>query len=87
MEILMQRGCINDWLGIDDIREVDMTDEQRKIYFDKIVQNLPKIDPGFFNSFLQWVCEEYGFYDVSETTCPICGDYTEIYKLEIDENA
>ena len=85
MKILMQTGCINDWLGIDDIREVDMTDEQRKIYFDKIVQNLPKIDPGFFNSFLQWVCEEYGFY--SKTINPIWGYYTETYKLEIDENA
>ena len=83
MEILMQRGCVNDWLGIDEIREVDMTDEQRKMYFDKIVQNLPKIDPGFFNYFLQWICEQYGSYDVSEEPCPVCGDYTETYKLEI----
>lgn len=86
MKILLQRGCINDWLGIDDIREVDMTDEQRKMYFDKIIQNLSKVDPGFFNYFLQCVCEQYGLYDVSETTCPICGDYIETYKLEIDEN-
>lgn len=50
------------------------------------IQNLSKIDSGFFNYFLQCVCEQYGLYDVSETTCPICGDYIETYKLEIDEN-
>ena len=83
MQIEMISGCINDWLGIDNIREVDMTDEQRNDYFNKIIKELPKLDSSWFNQFLQWVCEQYGKYECSDKPCEICGDYTEIYKLNL----
>ena len=35
MKIELVSGCICDYLGIDGISEVDMTDEQRKYYNDK----------------------------------------------------
>ena len=52
MKIELVRGCICDYLGIDDIREVDMTDEQRKYYNDKISDFL-KQHPQDLNYLLQ----------------------------------
>lgn len=83
MKIEMVRGCINNYLGIDDIREIDMTEEQKERYFDEIIKILPKLHCSWFNRFLQWVCEEYGYYECSEKPCEQCGDYTETFKLEI----
>jgi hypothetical protein len=83
MKLNYTRGCINDWLGIDDIREVDMTDDQRKEYFKKISEKLPELDPGWFNYFLQWICEEFGEYNYDSKPCECCGDITEWYDLEI----
>ena len=79
----MVSGCVNDWLGIDDISEIAMTDEQRKEYFKQICNKLPEIDIYYFNQFLQWVLETYGEFEMSEHPCPECGDYTVTYTLEI----
>lgn len=79
----MIRGCINDWLGVDGIREVDMTDEQRMECFQNIIEKLPDLDDGWFNYFLQWICEEFGNYDSSDKPCECCGDITEQWNLEI----
>lgn len=84
MQILMQRGCINDCLEIDNISEIDMTEEQRNDYFNKIIKELPNLDPHcWFNMFLQWFIQTYGEYDCSDKPCECCGDYTETYKLDI----
>lgn len=84
MQILMQRGYINDCLEIDNISEIDMTEEQRNDYFNKIIKELPELDPYcWFNMFLQWFILTYGEYDCSDEPCECCGDYTETYKLDI----
>lgn len=84
MDIEMTRGCVCDWLGIDQVREVDMTDEQKQQYFKQICDKLPELDQyGWFNMFLQWVCEEYGDYDAADKPCECCGDIIETYSLKI----
>lgn len=83
MKINLTRGCICDNLSIDGIKEVDMTDEQKTQYFNEIVSKLPKIEPGWFNYFLQWLCEEYGVYGCCDKRCECCGDLVEWYDLEI----
>ena len=83
MQIKLVSGCINDWLGIDNIREVEMTEEQRRTYFNEISKKLPELDSDWFNQFLQWICEEYGEYEYSDKPCESCGDYTITYKLNI----
>ena len=76
-------GCVCDYLGIDNIREVEMTDSQRKEYFNEIAKHLDKLDGMWFNSFLRWVAMEFGDYSCSEQPCTVCGDYIESYTLEI----
>lgn len=83
MKAELVEGCINDWLGVDGIREVDMTEEQRMYYYDQIMQNIMEIEPYWFNYFLRWACEQFGEYECSEKPCEQCGDYTTTYTLEI----
>ena len=45
-------GCINDFLGINGKSEVDMTDEERMLFFNHIAERLPSLDEGWFNYFL-----------------------------------
>lgn len=81
----MISGCINNWIGIDNIREIDMSDQQREAYFDKICSKLCTdiASQEHFNAFLQFILEEFGEYKCSNKPCDQCGDYTETYKLEL----
>lgn len=85
MKIELTRGCTCDWLGIDGVSEVEMTDEQRQKYFKKILEMLPHLKPydetGWFNSFLQWVCNTYGEYSCTDKPCECCGDYVETLEV------
>lgn len=81
MHIEMIRGCVCDYLGIDDIREIDMTDEQRKQYFKEICEKIVEIHG--FNFFLQVICEAYGDYSCSKKPCEQCGDYIETFVLDL----
>lgn len=85
MEIKMMQGCICDYLGIDDIKEYDMTDEQRMEYFHKICDKIQELRPGWFNYFLQWVVEEFGDCEWDEHACECCGDHIVTYTLKLDE--
>lgn len=82
MEIKLTRGCVCDFLGIDGIKEIDMTDEQRKQYLNEIIEKLPTISI-WFNHFLEFVAEEFGDYDCSEEACECCGDFVETYELNL----
>lgn len=79
----MTTGCICDWLGIDNIREVEMSDSQRAEYFKEICNKLPSLDPDWFNRFLVWICEEYGEYECSDEPCETCGDIIQTYKITL----
>lgn len=85
MKIILQQGCICDSLNIDGIEEVSMTNIQRKGYFDEIVDHLKDLTPNneyvWFNTFLQWFCENYGEYSCDDEPCECCGDY--VVKHEI----
>lgn len=83
-KILLVRGCINEYLGINNTSEVNMTNEERTEYFNQIVEYM-KTQPidEFFNSFLVWFCENFGIYWRSEKPCENCGDYSETYELTI----
>lgn len=85
MEIQLIRGCINDYLGINGKKEVNMTYEERLKYYYEIVDKIPELDSYWFNRFLQWVCEEFGEYECSDKPCEQCGDYTETYTLNLDD--
>ena len=83
MHLEMIRGCIHDWLGVDNIRESEMTFEQKQNTFNKIIKILPQLDETWFNYFLQWFLEQYGEYECDEKPCEQCGDVTEKYSLDI----
>ena len=83
MEIELTRGCISDSMTIDDISEVSMTDEQRKVYWDKIcdfMKKNPKLSE--FNYFLQWFIPAYGEYECNDQPCDCCGDYVEKFRYD-----
>lgn len=82
MEIKLTRGCVCDFLGIDGIKEIDMTDEQRKQYLKEIIEKLPTIGI-WFNHFLEFVAETFGHYECSEKSCECCGDFVETYNLKL----
>lgn len=83
MKIILTRGCIHDWLGINQKSEVSMTTEERKAYFDEIVEKMRGEDiDEWFNPFLQWVCEIFGDYDCTDEPCEQCGDFVESYEVE-----
>ena len=86
MKIVKQEGCICDCLTINGIEESNMTNIQRKGYFDEIVDHLKELTPNnediWFNTFLQWFCNNYGVYSCSDEPCEMCGDY--VVKHEID---
>ena len=88
MKIVYQYGCIHDFLGIDEKREVDMTDEERKEYFFKILDQIKKLGPatdqGWFNYFLQWFCQNYGEYECDDKPCECCGDYTQSWTVDLE---
>lgn len=82
MDIRLTRGCVCDFLGIDGIKEIDMTDEQRLQYLKEIIEKLPTIGI-WFNQFLEFVAETFGHYECSEESCECCGDFVETYKLNL----
>jgi hypothetical protein len=83
MKIFLSRGCIHDWLGINQKSELSMTTEERKEYFDEIVEKMRGEDiDEWFNPFLQWVCETFGEYECADEPCEQCGDIVETYEVE-----
>ena len=84
MKIELVSGCICDYLGIDGISEVDMTDEQRKYYNDKICDFL-KQRPQDLNYLLQDIVERYGECEWDDKPCECCGDTVITYTLEIED--
>ena len=92
MKIRYVRGCVNDWLGIDGKPEAHMTDERRLEYFDKIAKLMR--GKGFcggdisrwFSLFLQWLTEIFSDYYSCSEPCEQCGDVTETFELEMNED-
>ena len=77
----LTRGCICDSLTINDKQEVDMSDEERKAYMDKISKWI--LDSGNFNYFLASFIEDFGDFDCDDEPCECCGDTVCYWNLEI----
>ena len=83
MQIVYTSGCANNWLGINGVREIDMTEQQRKEFLDKIINKLSEVDPNWFNNFIKWVSKEYGNKSCLEGSYDCCGDTIVIYTFEL----
>lgn len=80
MQLKMVTGCMTDSLTINGKEEIDLTDDQRAVVWNKVCEYL--IANGkyrYLNEFLQFVLTHHGDFGCS--TEP--GDYMETYKLEI----
>jgi hypothetical protein len=82
MKLELIRGCVCDSLNINDDREIDLTDEQRREVLKKIFKHLK---PEDLNYVLQALIPMFGEYECSEEPCECCGDFVETYTWEIDE--
>jgi hypothetical protein len=81
MKIVMTLGCIADSLTIDGVEEPNLTDDKRQEVIDRCVK---KIEPRDLNEFLQWLLmRHYDDYECSDLPCECCGDYIDMYTLEI----
>ena len=80
MKLLKRTGCIAWALDVDDIPEIDLTNEQRQKVIDKIFKY---IKPEHLNELLNWFVEEFGEYECDHEPCECCGDIVEEWKIEI----
>jgi len=80
MTIKMVRGCICDSLCIDGKEEIDMTDEERQVVLNTILERLK---PQDLNYVLQVLVKTFGDYVCDDSPCETCGDYVETYTWEL----
>ena len=83
MQIVYTSGNASEWLGINGIKESDMTDEQRKEYLDLILKTLSKIDSNWFNKILKLIVTEYGYKSTSTNPYEYCGDFSTTFSLPL----
>lgn len=83
MEFKLTSGCVCDYLGINGLREVDMTNEQRE-YYNNIICDFLKTKPQDLNYLLQYILPQYGDFDIDDKPCECCRDYVYSYTLNID---
>lgn len=69
-------GCVCDSLTVDDVEEIDLTDEQRRQVILKISEYIAnQMSPGDLNCFLQYFIDFFGNGQcISEEPCECCGD-------------
>lgn len=83
MKIEMTIGCTANYLGIDGVSEVDMTDEQRIEawrYITKVLhERTPKSDD--LNQLLQFLLSHFGEWHYGRKRCECCGDTIDNAKL------
>lgn len=80
MELELTQGCVCDSLTIDNIEEVDLTDEQRIEVLNKIGEYIKTVPTDTLNDFLQDFIQLFGeFEDIGH--CEQCGD--DIWKFKI----
>lgn len=70
-------GCVCASLTVDDVEEIDLTDEQRRQVILKISEYIAnQMSPGDLNCFLQYFIDFFGKEKcISEEPCECCGDW------------
>lgn len=83
MKLKMVTGCIYDSLTVNDIEEINLNDNQRKVILHRIYTWYRK-HPEQLNNLLRYFIEStYNTVSVSEKPCGCCGDFMETYEMEI----
>ena len=83
MKLKMVSGCMSDLLTVNNIEEINLTDNQRKNIIHRIYTWYRK-HPEQLNNLLQYFIESnYDTIDMSEEPCEYCGDFVETYEMEI----
>ena len=69
-------GCVCDSLTVDDVEEIDLTEEQRKEVILKISEYISnQMKTGDLNCFLQYFIDFFGEeHCISDEPCECCGD-------------
>lgn len=85
MKIEMAVGCTADYLGVDGISEVDMTEEQRRKTWKAITQEMHLRDPKSddLNQLLQFLVHHWGKWKYGRRMCECCGDTIDRGVLEL----
>ena len=83
MVLKLVKGCICDSMTVDDIEEIDLTDEQREKVIETIMKNLKPEDLNYLlQKTIPLFAQEEHFDD---EPCECCGDYVEEYIWTIDD--
>ena len=83
MKLKMVIGCMCDSLTVNNIEEMNLTDNQRKNIIHRIYTWYRK-HPEQLNNLLQYFIESNcDTVDMSEKPCECCGDFVETYEMEI----
>lgn len=84
MKLKLVTGCMTDSLTINGKEEIDLTDDERVDVWNEVCEYLiANGEHRYLNEFLQFVLTHHGEYGCSTEPCEQCGEYVEIYKLEI----
>ena len=85
MEITMITGCTSNYLGVDGVREVDMTDEQRQQVWNYIAEYFKQRGSkgDDLNQLLQWMLHQWGEWNYGDIVCECCGDTVDDAVLRI----
>lgn len=84
MHLKYTTGCMADSLTVDNVEEIDLTDEQRREAWQRLCQWLARQSGKHLNELLQFVLPWYGAYSSDNKPCECCGDYVVTYELTID---
>ena len=83
LNLVYSYGCTANELSINDINEIDLTDEERLIVIEKIFKWY-KNNPQELNNLLQFFIEtQYDDYESTDEPCQCCGDYISTFKMTI----
>ena len=83
MILKLVRGCVCDSMTVDDVEEIDLTDDQRRKVIETIMKNLK---PEDLNYLLQEIIPIFAQeYKSDDKPCECCGDWVEEHIWTIND--
>lgn len=83
MQIVLTEGCVCGSLTVDNVEEIDLTDEQRLKVIDHIYEWMKKHPENLNNILQDMISTFYDDYESSDYACECCGDYVSTYTWDI----
>jgi hypothetical protein len=83
LSMIYQYGCTANELSVNDINEIDLTDEERLVVINRIFKWYKEHKDELNNLLQFFIGTQYDDYETSDEPCECCGDYIETFKLTI----